>query len=114
MAGLARDDVMASLEDKASCVAGVLKLVANEKRLLMLCRLAAEGEMPVSALGKSVALSQSALSQHLAKLREQGLVTFRRQSQTLHYSIKDGQTRQLLLALKDIYCPEMSSKGDVR
>jgi DNA-binding transcriptional ArsR family regulator len=114
MAGLARDDVMASLEEKASFVARVLKLVANEKRILMLCRLAAEGEMPVSVLGKSVSLSQSALSQHLAKLREQGLVTFRRQSQTLHYSIKDGQTRQLLLALKDIYCPEMSSKGEVR
>lgn len=105
---------MASLEDKASCVARVLKLVANEKRILILCRLAAEGEMPVSALRKSIALSQSALSQHLARLREEGLVAFRRQSQSLRYSIKDGQTRRLLLALKDIYCPEISSKGEVQ
>jgi len=103
---------MASLEGKASCVAKVLKLMGNEKRILMLCRLAAEGELPASALGKAVSLSQSALSQHLARLREEGLVTYRRESQSLFYSIKDGQTRQLLLALKDIYCPEMSSKGD--
>jgi len=111
---LAGDGLMTSLEDKAGRVARILKLVANEKRILMLCRLAAEGEMAVSALGRAVSLSQSALSQHLARLREEGLVTFRRQSQTLHYSIKDGQTRQLLLALKDIYCPEMSSKGDIQ
>jgi ArsR family transcriptional regulator, virulence genes transcriptional regulator len=113
METLAAHDLMASLEDKAGRVARILKLVANERRILMLCRLATEGEMAVSALGRAVSLSQSALSQHLAKLREEGLVTFRRESQTLYYSIKDGQTRQLLLALKDIYCPEMSSKGEV-
>lgn len=109
----ADNDSMTSLEDRAGCVAGVLKLLGNEKRILMLCRLAAEGEMTVSALGRSVSLSQSALSQHLARLREQGLVSFRRESQTLYYSIQDGQIQELLLALKDIYCPEMSSKGEL-
>lgn len=110
---LAHEGLMASLEDKAARVARILKLMANENRILMLCRLATEGEMAVSALGRAVSLSQSALSQHLARLREEGVVAFRRESQTLYYSIKDGQTRQLLLALKDIYCPEMSSKGEV-
>lgn len=113
MHALGREDVMASLEERADSVARVLKLLANEKRLLILCRLAAAGEMPVTALASAVSLSQSALSQHLARLRAQGLVTFRRQSQTLHYSIRDGQTGRLLRALKDIYCPDLATEGDL-
>src|SRR5680860_1049317 len=101
------DKVMASLEAKVSTVAGVLKMLANEKRLLILCRLAVTGEMPVGALASAVSLSQSALSQHLARMREEGLVALRRESQTLHYSISDVQTKQVLRALKDIYCPEL-------
>ena len=106
---LADDKVMASLEAKASSVARVLKMLANEKRLLVLCRLAVAGEMPVAALASAVSLSQSALSQHLARMREEGLVAFRRESQTLHYFISDAQTERVLLALKDIYCPELAS-----
>ena len=103
------DELMASLAAKAGSVTTVLKLLANEKRLVILCRLAAAGEMPVAALAGTVSLSQSALSQHLARMREEGLVTFRRQSQTLYYSISDAQLNRLLLALKDIYCPELVS-----
>ena len=106
---VADDEGMASLQSKASSVAKVLKLLANEKRLLVLCQLAVAGEMPVTALASAVSLSQSALSQHLARMREEGLVTFRRESQTLHYSISDAQTKQVLLALKEIYCPELAS-----
>jgi ArsR family transcriptional regulator, virulence genes transcriptional regulator len=106
---LADDKVMAALEAEAGTVAKILKMLANEKRLLILCRLAVAGEMPVAALASDVSLSQSALSQHLARMREQGLVAFRRESQTLHYSIADPQTDRLLLALKEIYCPKLAS-----
>ena len=109
MVSLADDKVMASLEAKAGSVTRVLKMLANEKRLLVLCRLAVAGEMPVAALASAVSLSQSALSQHLARMREEGLVTFRRESQTFHYSISDAQTERVLLALKDIYYPELAS-----
>jgi len=109
MMSLADEKVMASLEVKAGSVARVLKLLGNEKRLLVLCRLAVADEMPVAALADAVKLSQSAVSQHLARMREEGLVAFRRESQTLHYSISDLQTKRVLTALKDIYCPELAS-----
>jgi DNA-binding transcriptional ArsR family regulator len=88
-------------------VARLLKLLSNEKRLLILCRLASVGECPVNTLADYVDLSQSALSQHLAKLRKDGLVTFRRESQTLYYALGDRHLEQLLNALKDIHCPEL-------
>ena len=101
------DGGIARLEAAAARVAGVLKLLANENRLLILCRLAITGEMPVGDLSKTIGLSQSALSQHLAKLRADGLVDFRRQGQTLFYRLADEQAAQLLGALKDIYCPDI-------
>ena len=84
-----------------------LKLLANEKRLLILCFLAARGEMTVGELVDAVDLSQSALSQHLARLRADRLVTFRRTSQTLHYSIADKRILQLLGVLKEIFCGDL-------
>ena len=73
------------LQDKAGDAARLLRLLANEKRLMILCLLVARGEMDVTSLAEAVELSQSALSQHLAKLREDGLVAYRRESQTLYY-----------------------------
>ena len=70
----------------------------------MLCFLAARGEMTVGEIVDRVDLSQSALSQHLGKLRADGLVTFRRTSQTLHYSVADKRTLRVLQVLKEIYC----------
>ncbi len=102
------DGGIARLEAEAGRVAGVLKLLANRNRLLILCRLAITGEMPVGDLSKTIDLSQSALSQHLAKLRADGLVDFRRQGQTLFYRLADDQAARLLSALKDIYCPNIS------
>ena len=81
-----------------------MKLLANERRLLLLCRLAGAGEMPVAALAEAVGLSQSALSQHLALMRAEGLVAFRRDGQTLYYRIDDPAAGQFLAMLKDIYC----------
>lgn len=92
------------LEQKAHEVSGTLRLLANEKRLLVLCQLVQHGEMSVSALGEAVRLGQSALSQHLAKLRREGLVAARRESQMHYYRIADRQVGRLLEALYDIYC----------
>ena len=96
---------LADLERKAADAAGLLKLLANESRLLILCRLALNGEMSVSSLTDAARLSQSALSQHLAKMREEGLVATRRDGQTIFYRIADPNAAKLLQALKGIFCP---------
>ena len=93
-----------ALEERAAQVSGTLRLLANEKRLLVLCHLAKLGEMSVTELGAEVSLSQSALSQHLAKLRADELVTTRRDGQTIHYRIADERVAKLLAALYAIYC----------
>jgi ArsR family transcriptional regulator, virulence genes transcriptional regulator len=95
------------LQDKAADAARLLRLLANEKRLLILCLLIARGEMDVTSLAEAVDLSQSALSQHLAKLREDGLVAFRRESQTLYYRLEDPRAARVLATLKDIFCPDL-------
>lgn len=93
-----------SLERKAAEVAGILGAVANERRLMVLCKLVESGEATVSALADEVGLSQSALSQHLAKLREEGIVTFRRDSQTLWYRIADPRIEELFATLHRLFC----------
>ncbi|WP_083219372.1 ArsR/SmtB family transcription factor [Bradyrhizobium icense] len=95
------------LAKQAGDAAQLLKMLGNEKRLLILCFLAARGEMTVGELVGVVKLSQSALSQHLAKLRADGLVEFRRTSQTLHYRVADPRALRLLQVLKEIYCGEL-------
>ncbi len=81
----------------------VLKALANEKRLLLLCQLV-EGECSVGELNARVDLSQSALSQHLAVLRDEGLVTTRREAQTIYYALAEGPAQQILATLHGIYC----------
>jgi len=101
-----RADVeLAELERKAAEAAGLLKLLANENRLLILCRLAAAGEMSVGKLADAVQLSQSALSQHLGKMRDEGLVATRRDAQTIFYHIADDNAARLLTLLKGMFCP---------
>ena len=95
------------LAKQAGDAAQLLKMLANEKRLLILCFLAVRGEMTVGELVGVVKLSQSALSQHLAKLRADGLVEFRRTSQTLHYRVADERALRLLQVLKEIYCGDL-------
>jgi len=92
------------LEGKAGQAAQLLKLLANERRLLILCALAS-GEASVGTLAKKAGLGQSALSQHLAKMREEKLVETRREAQTVFYRIADPKAGRLLRTLKDIYCP---------
>lgn len=101
---------ISAMVDCAQDAARLLKLLANEKRLLILCFLATRGEMPVGALVEALRLSQSALSQHLAKLRCDGLVHFRRESQTLYYRLADPRAVRVLVVLRDIFCPDFDRR----
>lgn len=93
-----------ALQRKAGEVAAILAAVANERRLLVLCKLVEWGEANVTTLAEAVGLSQSALSQHLAKLREEGIVAFRRDSQTLWYRIADPRIEELVATLHRLFC----------
>lgn len=94
---------MKAMQANAGAAAGLLRALSNEARLLVLCRLG-QGEMPVGALIDAVGLSQSALSQHLAKLRADGLVATRREGQTIFYRIADARVGALIEALHGIFC----------
>jgi ArsR family transcriptional regulator len=96
--------VSRDLKAKAGQVADLLRTVANDRRLLILCRLVECGEATVGQLADDVELSQSALSQHLARMREEALVTFRRDAQTLWYRIADPRVEDLLATLHRLYC----------
>ncbi len=100
----ANDAALRELTRQAGDAAQLLKLLGNEKRLMVLCFLAARGEMTVGELVDVVKLSQSALSQHLGKMRADGLVAFRRDAQTLHYRVADKRALRVLQVLKGIYC----------
>ena len=82
--------------------ADLLAAMGNQKRMMILCNLA-KGEMQVGALAEKVDLSQSALSQHLAKLRSRNLVKTRREAQAIYYSICSEPVLQVLQTLNDIY-----------
>ena len=94
---------IAELEARADDVARLLSLIANPKRLLILCRLA-QGEASVGQIRDAVGLGQSALSQHLAKLRGAGIVATRRAAQTIHYRIADRETEAVMASLYEIFC----------
>ncbi|MBS0194900.1 MAG: winged helix-turn-helix transcriptional regulator [Proteobacteria bacterium] len=81
----------------------LLKALANDKRLLILCMLV-EGERNVGELNAQLDLSQSALSQHLAVLREDGLVAARRDAQNVYYALPEGPARQIIQTLHGLYC----------
>jgi DNA-binding transcriptional ArsR family regulator len=98
---------LAALQEKAAEAARLLRLLGNENRLL-LCHLVAEGEMTVGALAEAIGLSQPALSQHLARMREDGLVETRKAAQTVFYRLADPKAARLLGVLRDLYCPEPS------
>lgn len=83
--------------------AALLRALSNQRRLLVLCVLA-EGELSVGALNQRIPLSQSALSQHLAVLREEGLVETRRESQTVYYRLAGGPAVDLIKVLHGHYC----------
>lgn len=107
MSSVTRDapDDLGALQEKVAEAARLLRLLANENRLLLLCHLVAEGEMTVGALAQAVGLSQPALSQHLAMLREDGLVATRKEAQAVFYRLADPKAARVLALLRDLYCP---------
>ncbi len=91
------------MQAHAGNAARMLKALANESRLMILCLLV-EQERSVSELNALLPLSQSALSQHLSVLREDGLVTTRRQAQAIIYGIAESPAREIIGTLHDVYC----------
>ncbi len=88
----------------ARAAANLLKAMANEHRLMIMCTLM-DGELCVGELNAKVPLSQSALSQHLASLREAGLVSTRKESQTVYYKVCGSEASKIIAVLQSIYCP---------
>lgn len=96
-------DLLFPQEGAAKAVA-MLRAIGNEHRMSVLCLLIEYREMTVGAMLTHLSLSQSALSQHLAKMREEGVVTFRREAQTLHYRIDNPDVKKLIATLKAMFC----------
>jgi len=91
-------------ERSAANAAQLLKALANHRRLMMLCALA-DGERSVGELASEVGLGQSALSQHLARLRKLGILAARRDAQSVYYRVADPSAARLLETLAAIFCP---------
>ena len=104
-----RTPLIEDLQKHAREAAALLKALANEQRLQILCCLL-NGARSVGEINDQISLSQSALSQHLSVLRNSGLVTTRRESQTIHYSLAPGPALKIMKVLYDTYCAPTSSK----
>lgn len=104
------EPLLSEFAEHADQAVRTLKAIANQCRLLVLCYLIEAGELSVGELVEKVGISQSALSQHLAKLREDGLVATRKVSQTVYYRVCDPRTGQLITLLHDLFCPELGRK----
>ncbi|HBF29603.1 metalloregulator ArsR/SmtB family transcription factor [Rhizobium sp.] len=98
------------LSDHSNAAAGLLTAMANPKRLMILCSLV-QGEVPVGVLASQVGLSQSALSQHLSKLRAQKLVKTRRDAQTIYYSSTSDAVMKVLGTLENIFCNQEATRN---
>lgn len=92
---------------EASEAAAVLRSLGNEARLLVLCHLSEAFELSAGELTRRVGLSQSALSQHLARLREDGFVATRKEAQTVFYRVADPKVHRVLALLHELYCPNL-------
>jgi ArsR family transcriptional regulator, virulence genes transcriptional regulator len=103
-------DRIAEMHAHSADAAQLMKALGNEQRLLILCNLV-ERPLSVSEINERVQLSQSALSQHLALLREQGMVETRREAQSIYYSLPPGAVTRIMAVLQEIFCSTPSSRG---
>lgn len=94
------------LQKHARDASQLLKALANENRLMILCSLG-QGELSVSELNERLTLSQSALSQHLAWLRREELVQTRRDAQTIYYALQGTKAKAIIDVLQSIYCADL-------
>ena len=100
---------LTELHDMASHACELLKAMANEWRLIILCQLA-EGEKTVSELQSILGLSQSALSQHLAVLRREKIVSARKEAQSVFYSLAGNEATKVMETLHDLFCGAQNLK----
>ncbi len=99
------------MQDAAQEAESILKTLGHRHRLMILCQLV-EGERPVGELARLLKVRDSTMSQHLALLRKDGLVTTRREGQVIHYALSSGPAKILLEALAQIYCgPPIAGAG---
>ena len=101
----ATEDQLQQMQVHAADAATLMRAFGNESRLMILCLLA-DSERSVGELNEMIPLSQSALSQQLARLRQQGIVKTRRESQTIYYSLADGPVDKVIGLLHSIYCKD--------
>lgn len=115
MSSAAKDEewAMSAVAGHAGEAAALLKALANDQRLQVLCCLL-EGPLSVGAINERVALSQSALSQHLAVLRAAGVVTTRREAQTVHYALTDGPVLGIMRVLYSTFCARPAAPSGAR
>ena len=104
---------LAALAPKAAQAADLLGSMAHPKRLMVLCNLL-QGELSVGELAERVGLSQSALSQHLGKMRALTLVKTRREGQTIYYSLASAEVAAVLNTLYSLYCAPPDQRRGVR
>ena len=98
-------DEIARMEEAAERASQMMKTLGHSGRLMILCNLA-EGERSVGELADELEMSQSSLSQHFARMRNEGLVKSRRESQTVFYSLASEELQQVIEALYRIFCPK--------
>jgi DNA-binding transcriptional ArsR family regulator len=105
------DPDIADMARAAGRASGLLRSLGNGTRLMILCHLS-QGEKTVGALQALLGVGQSALSQHLARLRKDGLVRTRREAQTIHYAIASDDAARVIATLYDIYCGPTRNGGE--
>ena len=93
------------MQASAKTATDLLKLLGHPDRLMVLCQLKA-GDQSVGELSKNLGIKQSPLSQHLARMRHQGVVTSRRDGQTIYYAIADEKVERVVSVLYDLFCEE--------
>ena len=101
---------LTDMDEAAAAAAALLKALANQDRLLILCNLAA-GEKNVSELQEILALRQPTLSQQLSRLRYEGLVDFRREGKNIYYRLASDKAAKVIEVLYEIYCAPVSRKA---
>ena len=104
---------LADLRRSASRATSLLRAMSNPSRLLILCLLA-EGEKSVGELESAIGLSQSGLSQHLAVLRRKGIVSTRREAQSIFYSLTSREAEAVMATLYQVFCAKLAKKRPVR
>lgn len=98
-------DALDKLQGRAHDATLLLKAMANANRLLILCTLVERQQVSAGVLGQACGLSPSATSQHLARMRSEGLIVAQREGTTMFYAIANRDLERIIMTLKDIYCP---------